>query len=130
MSTAKLENKRAAVLGQCTRARRIPALLPSPLGNPSQSPHWEAFSRWRSSGTSPAASILARSCSLWLSPCSPRVPGVPCAALPAGAGGERGSSSRKGLICTVWFGYLNTAVSVGVILGMFILCSGRDSRHM
>lgn len=107
MSTAKLENKRAAVLGQCTRARRIPALLPSPLGNPSQSPRWEAPSRWRSGGTSPAASILARSRSLWLSPCSPRVPGVPCAALPAGAGG--GSEAVRQLLqegfdlhCLVW----------------------------
>lgn len=59
--------------------------------------------------------------------CLPRSPGAVAAACPAAGSG---SSRRKGLICSVWFGYLNTAGSAGVILGMFILCSGRDSRHM
>ena len=90
-------------------------------------------------GTLPAASIIPREpypAALALNPadsplearcCLPRSPGAGEAACLAPGSG---SSHRKGLICTLWFGYLNAAVSVGVILGMFILCSGRDSRHM
>lgn len=48
MSTVKVENKRSAVLGPCTRRHRIPALLLAPLGNQSRCICWESLSPWRS----------------------------------------------------------------------------------
>lgn len=90
-------------------------------------------------GTLPAASVIPRE--PYPTALAPNPAGSPLEAqccFPHGPGAREaaclaqgsGSSCRKGLICTVLFGYLNTAVSIGVILGMFILCCERLKTHV
>lgn len=110
----------------------IPAVLPAPLGNQSQPICWETLSG-ELVGTLPAALVTPLGAVSWSSrpePC--RLPAGSTVLPPPqpGSRGGSGSSRGKGLICTLWFGYLNTAVSAGVILVMFILCCEGDSRHM